>query len=77
MQTFVNIPDRVVGAPPDLSILLPAFPARATELLSGREAIDRPDPERPCFEVTLEEREHSQTSSSVRLAAGRTNTRES
>jgi hypothetical protein len=56
VQTFVNVPDRVVPVPLDLSILVPAFPARAAELLGGREPIGgRPNPDPACFEVTLDE----------------------
>lgn len=56
LQTFVNVPDRVVPVPLDLSILVPAFPARAAELLGGRERIGgRPNPDPACFEVTLDE----------------------
>jgi hypothetical protein len=45
-----------VEEPPDLAVLLPLFPARAAELLSGRETIDHPEREHArCFEMTLEE----------------------
>jgi hypothetical protein len=57
LQTFVNIPNRVVPVPPNLSILLSAFPARAAELLGSREP-EIPPRNRsgsPCFEVTLDE----------------------
>jgi hypothetical protein len=54
LGTYLNLPDRAVPVPSDLSILLPAFPTRAAELLSDREP-SGPSGPAPCFEVTLED----------------------
>jgi hypothetical protein len=56
LQTFANVPDRAIGMPLDLSVLVPTFPARAAELLDGRAPIGgRPNPDPACFEMTLDE----------------------
>jgi hypothetical protein len=62
VATYANNPDRVIPVPPpDLSLLLGTFPARAAQILGGREALGPSEgvvrgPEDPmCFEVTLDE----------------------
>ena len=59
LQVFVAKDGTAVQVPTDLSILLPLFPARAAELLDGRDAMGRiPDIEEyggSCFEMTLDE----------------------
>ena len=59
LQVFVAKDGTAVQVPTDLSILLPLFPARAAELLDGRDAMGRiPSIEEyggSCFEMTLDE----------------------
>jgi hypothetical protein len=55
-QTYANNPNRVVPVPLDLTILVPALPARAAELLGRRTPIGgNPSSDPACFEVTLDE----------------------
>ena len=59
LQVFVAKDGTAVQVPTDLSILLPLFPARAAELLDGRDAMGRiPLIEEyggSCFDMTLDE----------------------
>lgn len=59
LQVFVAKDGTAVQVPTDLSILLPLFPARAAELLEGRDAMGRilgiEKYGGSCFEMTLDE----------------------
>jgi hypothetical protein len=59
LQVFVAKDGTAVQVPTDLSILVPLFPARAAELLDGRDAMGRiPAIEEyggSCFDMTLDE----------------------
>ena len=77
LGTYANVPDRAIPVQIDLSTVLPAFPTGAAELFGGREAQAAAPTAPSASRRHSKKREHSPTSSSARLAAGRMNTRES